>query len=159
MVVGVDGFVDALIAVHPVDAQVVDFVALFAGATYDDRAVQFEAADVGRPEYAGEDVADLLVAHAHAYFVQDTAENEILASLGLSEEHDGERSPELGGKDVAPADCRQLGWVAEEDDVSATPWVVGDTGLAKASTEAFSGAEEVIVQHAEVVNDYHVRFP
>ena len=62
VVVGVDGFVDALIAVHPVDAQVVDFVALFAGATYDDRAVQFEAADVGRLEYAVEDVGDLLVA-------------------------------------------------------------------------------------------------
>ena len=159
MVVGVDGFIDALIAVHPVDAQVVDFVALFAGATYDDRAVQFEAADVGRLEYAGEDVGDLLVADAHAYFVQDTAENGIQASLGLSEEHYGKRSPELGGKDVAPADSRQLGGVAEEDDVPATPRAVGDAGLGKASTEAFGGAEEVIVQHAELVNDYHVRFP
>ena len=50
VVVGVDGFVHALVAVHPLDALVVDFVALFAGATYDDCAVQFEAVDIGRLE-------------------------------------------------------------------------------------------------------------
>ena len=84
VVVGVNGFVNALVAVHPVDAQVVD----------------------------------------------------------------GERSPDLGGKDVAPADSRQLGGVVQEDDLPDTPRAVGDVELGKTSTEAFGGAEEVIVQHA-----------
>ena len=80
-------------------------------------------------------VGDLLVADTHAHFVDDTAKYGILAPLDLSEEHDGERSPELGAKDVAPTDCRQLGGVAQKYDMPTTPRTVGNVDFGEMSTE------------------------
>ena len=95
MVVRVNGFVHVLVAVHP---QVIDFLALFPGATNDNCPIQFDIVDVSWLEYTSEDVGDLLVAHAHAYFGEDTAQYGILASLDFYEEQDG-GSPEM---DAAP---------------------------------------------------------
>ena len=145
MVVGVYGIVDALVAVHPANAQVVDIVALFwvLHMTIVPSSSTLSTL-VGWSTLVRTSVTCWLHTPMHTLF--STLLRTGSWHLFVSQQHDGERSREVGGKDVTPANCWQLGGVAEEDDVSATPRAVGDVPLGKAST-------------AELVNDYHVRFP